>query len=125
MKDFSRSQERYLKDPLPKRLGALAANLARVASAAPNPANARAIATLLEESRRFVEWTAAEMETHHAAEMVDFQLAMTLWLSLWSDAQSRPGARALLSLSAAYWSDRVLTLSRSVNPAPASADDAP
>ena len=40
MKNLDTVRERYLRDPLPVRLGGLAANLSRIASFARNPATA-------------------------------------------------------------------------------------
>ena len=53
-------KERFLRDPIPVRLGGLAANLARVDSFSQNPANQAAVFDLFEESKYFIEWTAAE-----------------------------------------------------------------
>ena len=43
----SRIRERYLRDPLPIRLGGLAADVARIASCAENPKNHEAVNSLL------------------------------------------------------------------------------
>mgnify|MGYP001612883293 CR=1 FL=1 len=111
MKDFASTRARYLRDPVPVRLGGLAADLARIGSASANPANGQAVQVLLEEARRFIEWTAEALDTDTAAELVDLQLALTLWLRAWEDARVHPAQRALLSHEANCWSDRVLTLS--------------
>jgi hypothetical protein len=111
MKDFALVKVRYLRDPIPKRLGGLAADLARIGSASANPANGPAVQVLLEESRRFIEWTAAELELEAAAELVDLQLILTLWLHAWEHAHAQPVQRALLAHEAVCWSDRVLELS--------------
>jgi len=111
MKNFESVKARYLRDPIPIRLGGLAADLARIASTSANPANARAVAVLLEEARRFIEWTAAELEVDAAGELMDRQLALTLWRDLWDHARAHPVQRALLAHQAMCWSDRVLVLS--------------
>jgi len=111
MKDFAKVRERYLRDPLPVRLGGLAADLARIGSAAMNPANARVVEVLLEEARRFIEWTAAEIEADTASQLVDLQLTLTLWLRAWPEAQASPVQRALLAHQGLYWSDQVLAMS--------------
>ncbi|OFW27685.1 MAG: hypothetical protein A3H97_23075 [Acidobacteria bacterium RIFCSPLOWO2_02_FULL_65_29] len=121
MKDVAAVKSRYLRDPLPVRLGGLAADLARIGSAGANPANARAIQLLLEEARRFIEWTAAELTVEEAAELVDLQLALTLWLHAWEDTQRHPVQRALLAHQAGCWSERVLVLSGLADHGPAKA----
>lgn len=111
MKDFASTKARYLRDPLSVRLGGLAADLARIGSISVNPANGRAVHVLLEEARRFIEWTAETLDVDTAGELVDLQLALTLWVRVWEDAQKHAAPRALLAHAATCWSDRVLTLS--------------
>lgn len=111
MKDFSSVKARYLRDPLPVRLGGLAADLARIGSACVNPANGAAVQVLLEQARRFIEWTAAALDVEVAGELVDLQLTLTLWLRVWEEGHTRPIQRALLAHEANCWADRVLALS--------------
>ena len=111
MKDFTSVRIRYLRDPLPVRLGGLAADLARIGSASVNPANSRAVRVLLEQARRFIEWTAGELDAEAGGELADLQLALTLWLHAWEEAQVHPVQRALLGHEANCWADRVLALS--------------
>jgi len=47
-----------MRDPLPVRLGELAADLARVTSFSQNPANLAPVADLMREAAHFVEWCA-------------------------------------------------------------------
>ncbi|MCS6910381.1 MAG: hypothetical protein NZM11_07410, partial [Anaerolineales bacterium] len=102
---------RYLADPLPRRLGALAANLARVSSSARHPSRTESVALMLEESQHFIEWAAAEAEPEVAAELVDIQVMVALWRLIWPDAQRNDAQRALLSFQAKKWSDQVLDYS--------------
>jgi len=111
MKDFAKTRERYLRDPLPVRLGGLAADLARIGSTAKNSSNARVVEVLLEEARRFIEWTAAEVEPEAASHLVDLQLILTLWARAWPEAQTNSIQRALLAQQGLYWSDQVLAMS--------------
>ncbi len=118
MRDWAQVRERYLHDPLPVRLGGLAADLARIASAAINPANARVVEVLLEEARRFIEWTAAEIEPDTASQLVDLQLSLTLWLHTWRAPEIHSAQRALLAHQAQRWSDQVLAMSGLLDKAP-------
>ena len=79
MNNLDERRERYLRDPLPIRLGGLAANLARVSSISNNPANSLAAFSLIEESKYFIEWTAAESQIETAAELVNLQIKLALW----------------------------------------------
>jgi hypothetical protein len=111
MRDVASVKARYLRDPIPVRLGGLASDLARISSASANPANGLAVQVLLEDARRFIEWTAAELEVNMAGELLDLQLSLTLWLHAWKHGAVDPIQRALLAHEALCWSDRVLGLS--------------
>lgn len=111
MKNIAETRARYLADPLPRRLGALAADLARVSSSARHPARAESVALMLEESQHFIEWAAAETAPEVAAELVDIQVMVSLWRQLWPEGQHNQLQRALLSLQAKKWADQVLDYS--------------
>src|SRR2546427_5026885 len=81
MKDFASVKARYLRDPIPVRLGGLAADLARIGSASANAANGEAVHVLLEETRRFIEWTAAELDVDVAGGVLGPQLSLALFPS--------------------------------------------
>jgi hypothetical protein len=108
---------RYLLDPLPKRLGALAADLARVASSARHPVRADSVALMLEEGQHFIEWVATDTTPEIAAELVEIQIMLALWRRAWPQAQRSPSQRALLSFQAKKWSDKVLDFSGLLNSA--------
>ena len=106
-----RKRERFLRDPLPVRLAGLASDLARVASSARREVGAESVASMLEESQYFIEWTAAEAEPEVAAELVDIQRMVALWRKAWPEAQLSRTQRTLLSVQAKKWSDQVLAYS--------------
>ncbi len=108
MKNPDRIRERYMRDDLPRRLGGLAANLARISSSARRPGGAQSVAEMLEESQYFIEWTAAETVLEVAAELVELQVMISLWRSAWPEAQRNQQQRTLLSFTAKKWADRVL-----------------
>jgi hypothetical protein len=62
MKELSDIHARYVRDPLPVRLGGLAADLARIASFSQNPANLVPVADLLREAAHFIEWCTPESD---------------------------------------------------------------
>ncbi|HEU0291170.1 MAG TPA: hypothetical protein VFR47_00440 [Anaerolineales bacterium] len=104
-------RERFLRDPLPRRLGGLAATLGRISSSARNSTDPQIAQAHLQEARYFIEWTAAEAEPEIAAELVSMQRLLTLWLKAWNKASQNKEERTLLSVQAKYWSDRVLDFS--------------
>ena len=115
MKNQDRRRERYIKDPLPIRLAGLAADLGRLSSSARRITGNASVAEMLEESRYFIEWTAAEAEPEIAAELVDIQRMLTAWCKAWPEAQHSQAQRILLSVQAKSWSDQVLEYSGLLN----------
>jgi hypothetical protein len=111
MKDWSIIQERYLRDALAIRLGGIAANLSRVKSFATHDANQEAVASLLEESRFFIEWTAGEADISIAAELVELQVQLSLWWRAWDKIWQDSTQRQQVASTSGKWSQRVLELS--------------
>jgi len=104
-------RERYLQDAVPTRLGGLAANLSRIKSFANHEANRQAIASLLDESKFFIEWTAAETRVEAAAELVELQIQLARWGRNWASIGADVTRRQQVAEQAAQWSRRVLELS--------------
>ena len=111
MKDEERIRQRFLRDPLPRRLGGLAATLGRISSSARNSSDPVIVLNLLDEARHFIEWTAAETEPETAAELVEMQTLLTLWQRAWQEASQSPKQRILLSVQAKAWSDKAVDFS--------------
>jgi hypothetical protein len=104
-------RERFLRDPLPRRLGGLAATLGRVSSVARKSSDPTNVIRLLEEAKYMIEWTAADTEPEIAAELVSMQTMLNLWLRAWDNASQHKEQRTLLSVQAKHWSDRALDFS--------------
>jgi hypothetical protein len=104
-------RERFLRDPLPLRLGGLAATFGRISSSARRSSDPAVVADLLEEARRLIEWTAGEVEPEAAGELVHIQILLTLWQKTWESASRNSRQRLLLSLQTRDWSDKALAFS--------------
>ena len=115
MKDWTVIRERYLRDSLPVRLGGLAANLSRIKSFAAQDASRDAVASMLDESKHFIEWTAAETEVQTAAQLVELQVQLARWQQTWVKTWTDPLQRRQLAEQSANWSKRVLELSGLLN----------
>jgi len=111
MKDRTAIRERYLRDRLPIRLGGLAANLSRIKSFAAYDASREAVESMIDESKFFIEWTAAEAEISTAAELVELQVQLARWQRNWSRIWADPGQRREVAEQSAAWSQRVLEMS--------------
>jgi hypothetical protein len=115
MKDWTAIRERYLRDSLPVRLGGLAANLSRIKSFAVQDASRDAVASMLDESKHFIEWTAAETEIQTAAQLVELQVQVARWQLTWTNVWNDPLQRKQLAEQSATWSKRVLEMSGLLN----------
>lgn len=111
MKNQDAIRERYLRDQLPIRLGGLAANLSRIQSFAQNEANAEVVFGLLEESKFFIEWTAAEAEIDKAAELVELQIQLARWQRNWANIWIDIEQRQQVAEQSRLWSEKVLAMS--------------
>jgi hypothetical protein len=111
MKDWTVIQQRYLRDGLPVRLGGLAANLSRIKSFASHDANSKAVESLVDESKYFIEWTAAEADVDTAAELVELQVQLAGWQRNWARIWADPAQRKQMAEQSAAWSKRMLEMS--------------
>jgi hypothetical protein len=111
MNDRSAIQGRYLRDTLPVRLGGLAANLSRIRSFVAYDASRDAVESLIDESKYFIEWPAAEAEVEVSAELVELQIQLAQWQCQWVQIWSDPFRRGQVVEASSVWSKRVLELS--------------
>jgi hypothetical protein len=111
MTNKEKLRERFLRDPLPRRLGGLAATLGRISSSARKSDDPSIVANLLDEAKHLIEWTAADAEPEAAAELVQIQTLITLWQKTWAEASQNPKQRLLLSVQAKDWSDKAVDFS--------------
>ena len=108
MTDREKMKQRFMRDPLERRLGGLAATLARISSSARNSESPVIVENLLDEAKRLIEWTAADTEAETAAELVQIQRLITLWQKSWESAYKEKTQRILLATQAKEWSDKTL-----------------
>jgi len=111
MKDWTAIRTRYLRDDLPIRLGGLAANLTRIQSFATHDANCEAVEGLIDESKHFIEWTAAEAGDKEAAELVELQVHLARWQRNWASIWADPSQRSRVAEQSSAWAKRVLEMS--------------
>ena len=100
-----------MRDPLPIRLGGLAANLSRIKSFSINEASRDTVASLIDESKMFIEWTAAQAETETAAKLVELQVQLALWQLQWQKIWVDSARRAQVAEQSRLWSTQVLEMS--------------
>jgi hypothetical protein len=111
MKNNERLHQRFMRDPVPRRLGGLAATLGRISSSARESTDPRQVDHLLDEAKHLIEWTAADTDPEIAAELVTMQRLIVLWQKAWSKTEPTPEQRTLLATQAKHWSDETLDFS--------------
>lgn len=111
MSRLEKLRSRYLRDPIPTRLGGLAANLARVASFSKHDGHQNAVSTTISESKWFIEWTANDLDLEQIAELVRLQSQLARWelqsRHSWNDEKWR---QELLKRSL-QWSEQLIKMS--------------
>jgi hypothetical protein len=108
-------KERYLRDPLPVRLGNLASNLARVRSIATQPDLGEAAKRVIRESKHFVEWAGKDADLHVQIELVELQRQLARWQFKWNEIWNDLERRASLAEQAGAWSEKILHRSGLLN----------
>ncbi len=103
-------RESYLRQPVPMRLGGIAADFARIASFAEIPANA-AVESLMEESKAFIEWAAPDLDIELAVRLIEIQRRVARWHLAWPEVQNDASQRRELANQAQAWSNEILDMS--------------
>ena len=111
MKNKEKFHERFLRDPIPRRLGGLSATLGRISSSAREASDPRQVAILLDEAKYLIEWTAADVDPEIAADLVAMQRLIVLWQKAWAKTEPTREQRTLLATRAKQWSDQTLEFS--------------
>ena len=92
------------------RLGHIASNLARIKSFS-FIAHKEAVSSVIDETKWFIEWTAAEIEPVYAEELVNIQVQLAIWELSWDDIWLNDKTRSEVAQLAGMWSERVLDMS--------------
>jgi len=99
-----------VRDPLPVRLGGLAADMARIASFSQNPANLAPVADLVREAAHFIEWCAPESDLESLVTLLELQRRLAHWRMLLSQRFPDQVWRAQMIAEAQRWSQLVLEM---------------
>jgi len=111
MKNKQKLHERFMRDPIPRRLGGLSATLGRISSSARESSDPAQVVNLLDEAKHLIEWTAADTDPEIAAELVSMQRLIVLWQKAWIKTEVTLEQRTLLATQAKHWSDQTLGFS--------------
>ena len=108
-------KDRYLRDPLPVRLGNLASNLARIQSIATCPELGDAAKRVIRESEHFVEWAGKDAELQVQVELVELQRRLAQWHFNWNEISNDLEKRNSVAEQAGLWSEKILDRSGLLN----------
>ena len=111
MKNLTLVHERVIKEAPSRQLGALAANLARIASFSNYPQHIKIVAYLLEESKWFIEWMAPKVDLATQEILAELQIQLAFQHRCWSNAGSQEEHRRVIAKDAHTWSMRLIELS--------------
>jgi hypothetical protein len=112
--DKQRKRERFLRDPLPIRLGGIAANLARIDAFSNNPQHGEVVARMIDESKHLCEWAgldAAKMDIKTTHALLILQRQLVKWEHHFEDVWADPVRRAEMAETARAWFDHLLMMS--------------
>ena len=108
MRNWEALKQRYLRDGLPIRLGNIASNLAKIKNLSQRATASNVAVSLIDESKRFIEWTANDADIDTAGELVELQIQLALWQLRWKIIWADPAQRMEVAAQAQIWSDRIL-----------------
>ncbi len=111
MNQLESLRSRYLRDPIPTRLGGLAANLSRVASFSRHDGHQPVVSATMHESKWFIEWTAADLSVEEAAELVWLQSQLARWEIQSKDNWDNESWRQDLMSESRRWSEKLIGMS--------------
>jgi hypothetical protein len=104
-------RDRYLRDPLPIRLGGIAANLARVVSCAEMTEAQPLVASLLYESKFFIEWAAPSTPLELSMRLAELQLLIVGWERRLTQTLLDLPTREKFRETVRQWSNRLMEMS--------------
>jgi hypothetical protein len=110
MIDLQSLRTRYLSDPLPTRLGGLAANLARIQSFSENPQHKEIVRMMIIESEHFSEWAGLDASLTIQIKLVELQRVLARWSYKWSDIWDDKEMLCSVAEQADMWKRDILCL---------------
>jgi hypothetical protein len=105
---FEQRREKYLRQPMPRRLGNLASNLNRIATYSNGSFSKENIFDLIRESQYFAEWTAADAPLELTLSLVEMQRQLARWKLHWSEVWQDESKKTQMQEQAKFWSDRMI-----------------
>ncbi len=106
--NFEQRREKYLRQPMPRRLGNLASNLNRIASYSNGSFSKENIFELIRESQHFAEWAASDASLELTLTIVDIQRQLARWKLHWDEIWKDESTKNQMQQQAKFWSDKMI-----------------
>lgn len=103
-------RNRFLQDSPPRRIGNIAANLARMASFSSDEEHSDLVRGLAEESAFFIEWAAPNAEFAVQVELLSLQRLLVRWTRSWTSLWNHIDQRQAMRESAEHWAQHLLEM---------------
>jgi hypothetical protein len=107
-RDFPQRREKYMRQPMPRRLGNLASNLNRIATYSDGSFSKESIFELVRESQYFAEWTAEGASLELTQSIVDMQRQLAKWKLHWDEVWQDENRKSQMQKQAKAWSDHII-----------------
>jgi hypothetical protein len=101
-------REKYLRQPMPRRLGNLASNLNRISSYSNGSFSKENIYELIRESQHFAEWTVEGASLELTLSIVDMQRQLAKWKLHWDEVWLDEDRKSQMQKQAKFWSDKMI-----------------
>ena len=111
MNELSSLRDRFMRDPLPIRLGNLASNLAQIHALSGPDGHRDGVARFVEESALYIEWAAPDATLELQVFLLEIQRTLVQWKRQWAVLWDDTTRRAEAARKARAWSEQVLAAS--------------
>lgn len=106
--NLEQRREKYMRQPMPRRLGNLASNLNRIAMYSNGSFSKENIYELIRESQHFAEWTAADASLELTLSIVAMQRQLARWKIHWNEVWQDETQKTQMQQQAKLWSDKMI-----------------
>ncbi len=115
MRDWQAYRARFVRDDVNTRIGGVAANFARIQSAAGNDAHFEIVRNMIQDSEYLLEWTAPDAKIETAGELVEMQVQLAYWHRVWHQIWNERLQRQAMAAQVGKWSEHLLDISGLLN----------
>lgn len=109
-------RQSFMRLGLPRRLGELAAGLSTVRSVIEQNGQQNSAWFFLDESARFIEWLAPDVQSHWQADWLKLKQELATWLADWPATWNNVEQRNAVATQTGLWCDKFVQHSGLLDP---------